>query len=270
MVLLVIVVGLVLRQGRELHPVHPAAPAAARRRGGGADAVAAVADRGQRGGHLRRLRPAGRRRRWSSSRSSASTSWPPPRRRRRTRRRTVPRGILGSLGDRHRALRRRLAGADGHGATTPSWRRRPAARTSATLATAFTLVGVDWAATIISVGALAGLTTVVMVLMLGQSRVLFAMSPRRAAAAQPRPDGHPRHPGDASRSSSVCSSRCAAGFFPVGELEEMVNIGTLFAFILVSVGTVLPAAQPARPARGPSGAGSAAGGRSSRCSPACG
>ena len=46
----------------------------------------------------------------------------------------------------------------------------------ANLATAFKLNGVDWAATLISIGALAGLTTVVMVLILGQIRVLFAMS----------------------------------------------------------------------------------------------
>ena len=46
----------------------------------------------------------------------------------------------------------------------------------ANLATAFALNGVNWAAKIISIGALAGLTTVVMVIMLGLSRVLFAMS----------------------------------------------------------------------------------------------
>jgi APA family basic amino acid/polyamine antiporter len=45
-----------------------------------------------------------------------------------------------------------------------------------TLATAFSANGVDWAANIISIGALAGMTTVVMVLMLGQIRIIFAMS----------------------------------------------------------------------------------------------
>lgn len=46
-----------------------------------------------------------------------------------------------------------------------------------TLATAFALNGMDWAKNLISIGALAGLTTVVMVLMLGgQTRVLFAMA----------------------------------------------------------------------------------------------
>ena len=45
----------------------------------------------------------------------------------------------------------------------------------ANLATAFSENGVDWAAKVISIGALAGLTTVVIVLVLGQTRVLFAM-----------------------------------------------------------------------------------------------
>lgn len=45
----------------------------------------------------------------------------------------------------------------------------------------------DWAANVIAIGALAGLTTVVLVLMLGQSRIVFAMSrdgllPRSLAA----------------------------------------------------------------------------------------
>jgi APA family basic amino acid/polyamine antiporter len=43
-----------------------------------------------------------------------------------------------------------------------------------TLATACAVNGVDWAANIISIGALAGLTTVVMVLMFGQNRIIFA------------------------------------------------------------------------------------------------
>ena len=63
-------------------------------------------------------------------------------------------------------------------------------------------VGVDWAANVIAIGALAGLTTVVLVLMLGQSRIIFAMSrdgllPRglahgRREARYPGPDHHRR------------------------------------------------------------------------------
>ncbi|HEY7595368.1 MAG TPA: amino acid permease, partial [Actinophytocola sp.] len=107
-----------------------------------------------------------------------------------------------------------------------------------TLATAFSLNGNDWAANIISVGALAGLTTVVMVLMLGQVRVLFAMSrdgllPRGLARTGER--------GTPVRATILVAALVAAAatFFPAGKLEEMVNVGTLFAFILVSAGVMI-------------------------------
>ena len=106
------------------------------------------------------------------------------------------------------------------------------------LATAFELNGVHWAAKVISIGALAGLTTVVMVLLLGLSRVLFAMSrdgllPRRLAHTGTR--------GTPVRITVVVAvlTAVAAAVFPIGKLEEMVNVGTLFAFILVSAGVVV-------------------------------
>jgi APA family basic amino acid/polyamine antiporter len=107
-----------------------------------------------------------------------------------------------------------------------------------TLATAFSVNGVDWAANVISVGALAGLTTVVMVLMLGQVRVLFAMSrdgllPRRLARTGGR--------GTPARATVLVGFlvAVAATFFPADKLEEMVNVGTLFAFVLVSGGVLV-------------------------------
>ncbi|MFL6144444.1 MAG: amino acid permease [Labedaea sp.] len=107
-----------------------------------------------------------------------------------------------------------------------------------TLATAFAENNVDWAANVISVGALAGLTTVVMVLMLGQVRVLFAMSrdgllPRALA----RTGSH----GTPFRGTLLVAAMVAIGatFFPADKLEEMVNVGTLFAFILVSGGVII-------------------------------
>ena len=113
----------------------------------------------------------------------------------------------------------------------------PATGDTATLATAFSLVGANWASTIISIGAIAGLTTVVLVLMLGQSRVFFAMSrdgllPRGFARLGSR--------GTPVKITLTIGVFCAvlAGFFPADELESMVNIGTLFAFVLVAVGTV--------------------------------
>ncbi|MCD2103928.1 amino acid permease [Rhodococcus erythropolis] len=106
------------------------------------------------------------------------------------------------------------------------------------LATAFAFHDITWAKNVISFGALAGLTTVVMVLMLGQTRVLFAMArdglmPRRLA-----PTG--KH-GTPVRITVLVGVVVAvlAGVFPIGTLEEMVNIGTLFAFVLVSLGVLV-------------------------------
>jgi APA family basic amino acid/polyamine antiporter len=111
--------------------------------------------------------------------------------------------------------------------------------TQATLATAFTSLGVDWAATVISVGALLGLTTGVMVALLGTIRVVFAMSrdgllPRGLARSS-------RGRGTPVRATILTGAVVAAAttFFPIGALEEMINIGTLFAFVLVSIGVVI-------------------------------
>jgi len=108
----------------------------------------------------------------------------------------------------------------------------------ANLATAFTADGVHWASKIISIGALAGLSTVVMVLMLGQCRVLFAMArdgllPRQLARTGSR--------GTPVRITVLVALVVAvtAAVFPITKLEEMVNVGTLFAFVLVSAGVIV-------------------------------
>ncbi|MGV0642907.1 amino acid permease [Mycolicibacterium sp. XJ2546] len=113
-----------------------------------------------------------------------------------------------------------------------------AAGEDANLATAFAANGVDWAAQVISIGALAGLTTVVIVLVLGQTRVLFAMSrdgllPRGLAKTGAR--------GTPVRITLLVGAAVAvtASAFPMDKLEEMVNIGTLFAFVLVSAGVIV-------------------------------
>jgi len=107
--------------------------------------------------------------------------------------------------------------------------------TSAALATAFKSYGKDGFATLISAGAVAGLTTVVMTLMIGAVRVLFAMSrdgllPRQFAQVNPRT-------GTPVRISLTIGALVliVATLTPIGKLEEMVNIGTLTAFALVSL-----------------------------------
>lgn len=107
----------------------------------------------------------------------------------------------------------------------------------ANLATAFSLNGVDWAAKVISIGALAGLTTVVIVLVLGQTRVLFAMS---RDGLLPRTLARTGRRGTPVRITLIVGALVAitASVFPIGKLEEMVNIGTLFAFVMVSAGVI--------------------------------
>ncbi|WP_283132796.1 amino acid permease [Rhizohabitans arisaemae] len=109
----------------------------------------------------------------------------------------------------------------------------------APLADAFRAVGQPVFATVISIGALAGLTTVVMILMMGQSRVLFAMSrdgllPERLARVHPEY----RTP---YRTTLLIGTVTAvlAGLIPLSELAELVNIGTLFAFMGVAAGVIV-------------------------------
>ncbi len=149
--------------------------------------------------------------------------------------RDVPRGILATLGIvtvLYVAVSIVLSGM------VPYIELKTARGRHANLATAFTANGVHWASGVISIGALAGLTTVVMVLMLGQCRVLFAMArdgllPRQLAKTGAR--------GTPVRITVVVALLVAltASVFPMAKLEEMVNVGTLFAFVLVSAGVIV-------------------------------
>jgi APA family basic amino acid/polyamine antiporter len=106
---------------------------------------------------------------------------------------------------------------------------------AAALASAFTAVGKDGYATLISAGAVAGLTTVVMTLLIGATRVTFAMSrdhliPRSLGVTNPKT-------GTPVKLTLIIGTVIAliASLTPIGKLEEMVNIGTLTAFMLVSI-----------------------------------
>src|SRR3954453_1403044 len=112
-------------------------------------------------------------------------------------------------------------------------------KVDAPLAEAFRSVGKPGFATVISVGALIGLTTVMMILMLGQSRVFFAMSRDRLlppvfARVSPRF-------GTPVRTTILTGVGVAviATFVPLTDLAELVNIGTLFAFVLVAIGMLV-------------------------------
>jgi basic amino acid/polyamine antiporter, APA family len=111
--------------------------------------------------------------------------------------------------------------------------------TDAPMATALSATGHDWAAGLISLGILAGLTSVIMILILGQSRVAFAMSrdnllPVFFARAHPRF----RTPYRITILTGIVVA-LMAGFINLQQLAELTNIGTLFAFILVSIGIIV-------------------------------
>ncbi|MET7641020.1 amino acid permease [Streptomyces sp. NPDC005438] len=109
----------------------------------------------------------------------------------------------------------------------------------APLGSAFKAVGQPFFAGVISFGAAVGLTSVVMILLLGQTRVFFAMS-RDGLLPRAFSQVHPRF-GTPYRTTVLLGVGVAliAGFFTVTELTEMVNIGTLFAFVVVALGVVL-------------------------------
>lgn len=109
----------------------------------------------------------------------------------------------------------------------------------APLADAFKAIGHPWYAGVISFGAAVGLTTVCMILLLGQTRVFFAMSrdgllPRFFSRVHPR-FKTPHRP-------TILLGVVIAilsGFTSLSELAELVNIGTLFAFVVVALGVII-------------------------------
>ena len=100
-------------------------------------------------------------------------------------------------------------------------------------------VGARRAAGVISIGAIAGLTTVILVMFFGQSRVLFAISrdgllPKFFATIHPRKQTPVR-----SILLSGAVMVVLGGFVPLGKLVELANIGTLGAFVIVCLGVMI-------------------------------
>ncbi len=109
----------------------------------------------------------------------------------------------------------------------------------APVAEALRLAGFKWGAAIIAIGAVAGITSVLVVMMLGQIRVFFAMSRDRLlgpwlAAVHPR-FGTPHR---ATILTGIAVATLAA-LIPIGEAADMTNIGTFFAFVLVCISVIV-------------------------------
>jgi APA family basic amino acid/polyamine antiporter len=104
---------------------------------------------------------------------------------------------------------------------------------NAPLASAFVSRGLDFVGGIVSLGAVMGMTSVLLVLLLGQSRIFFAIS---RDGLLPKAFGkiHPRFqtPYIPTVITGVVVGT-AAGLLPIQDIAELTNIGTLFAFMLV-------------------------------------
>jgi APA family basic amino acid/polyamine antiporter len=99
--------------------------------------------------------------------------------------------------------------------------------------------GMPWGATVISVGALIAITSVVLTILYGQTRIMFAMSrdglaPRRLSHVNER-TGTPI----ALTAGFALFIAVIAAVVPLKEIAELVNIGTLFAFVLVNIGVII-------------------------------
>jgi APA family basic amino acid/polyamine antiporter len=121
---------------------------------------------------------------------------------------------------------------------------------------ALSVINKDWAAGLVSAGAVAGITSVLLVMLLSQPRIFFAMS-----RDQLLPPGvskvHPRFrtPYITTMITGVVVA-LVAGFTPINVLGEMTSIGTLFAFVVVSTAvTILRVQRPdaRRPFKVPGG-----------------
>jgi basic amino acid/polyamine antiporter, APA family len=92
-----------------------------------------------------------------------------------------------------------------------------------------------WASMLVSLGAIAGLTTVLLVMMFGQTRVFFAMS-RDGLLPPVFSKLHPkfRTPGLSTILFTIFIA-LVAGFTPISVVGSLTNMGTLAAFVLVSI-----------------------------------
>lgn len=120
---------------------------------------------------------------------------------------------------------------------------------TAPIAAAFGSQGLGYAVFIISIAAIAGLTSVCIVMLLGQSRVFYAISKDGLLPKKTFGEVHPKYrtPWKANILIGFVVSIISA-FTPIEGISKMVNIGTLLAFIMVCAAVwIMRKKEPDRP-----------------------
>src|SRR3954469_1137533 len=104
---------------------------------------------------------------------------------------------------------------------------------------ALSVINKDWAAGLVSAGAVAGITSVLLVMLMSQPRIFFAMSRDHLLPAGVS-KVHPKFRTPYITTIITCVIVAGvAGFVPINVLGEMTSIGTLFAFVVVSLAVIV-------------------------------
>lgn len=107
------------------------------------------------------------------------------------------------------------------------------------VAFALSFIGQDWAAGLVSLGAIAGITTVLLVMLYGQSRLFYAMS-RDGLLPKAFSKVNAKTQAPAINTWIIGGIvMFIAGVLPLHELASLTSIGTLFAFSVVSLGVLV-------------------------------
>jgi APA family basic amino acid/polyamine antiporter len=110
----------------------------------------------------------------------------------------------------------------------------------APIARAFLDRGLVWASDVIVLGALAGLTSVMLVMLLGQTRVLYAMATDGLLPKKFFAEVHPRFRTPFKNTFMVGLLAAIVGALtPIDDIGKMVNIGTLLAFVIVCIAIMI-------------------------------